>query len=85
MAQIVYSLCALASFACAVLLGRAYRTGRVKLLFWSALCFSALTLTNVMLFIDLAVLPSIDLKPLRSSITLLGLTALLYGLIFGEK
>ncbi|MDB6154491.1 MAG: hypothetical protein JWL90_2944, partial [Chthoniobacteraceae bacterium] len=27
----------------------------------------------------------IDLQPIRSSVTLLGLTALLYGLIFNEK
>ncbi|MDB6175711.1 MAG: hypothetical protein JWL59_5022 [Chthoniobacteraceae bacterium] len=85
MPQIVYLLCALTSLACAVLLVRAYRGSHVKLLLWSAICFCALTLTNVLLFVDLVVFPSIDLQPIRSSVTLLGLTALLYGLIFNEK
>lgn len=85
MPEAVYILCALTSLACAVLLGRAYRTTRVQLLLWSVVCFAALTLTNVLLFIDLAVLPSVDLRPLRNGVTLLGLIALLYGLIIREK
>ena len=84
MAQTVYILCALTSLACTVLLVRAYRATRVKLLFWSAVCFTALTLTNVLLFIDLAVFPAVDLQPLRSGVTLLGVAALLYGLTFSE-
>ena len=84
MAHIVYILCALTSLACAVLLGRAYRASRVKLLFWSTVCFTALTLTNVLLFIDLIVFPGVDLQPLRSAVTLLGVSALLYGLTFSE-
>ena len=85
MPQAVYILCAVTSLACALLLGRAYRASRVPLLLWSVVCFAALALTNILLFIDLAVLPTIDLQPVRSGITLLGITALLYGLILGEK
>ena len=85
MAQIVYLLCAVTSLACAVLLARAWRASHVKLLLWSAICFSALTITNVLLFVDLVVLPSVDLKPLRSSVTLLGIVALLYGLTVEER
>ena len=85
MPQAVYILCALTSLGCAILLGRAWHATRVKLLFWSLLCFSALTITNALLFLDLVVIPTTDLQPLRSMITLLGITALLYGLISGEK
>jgi hypothetical protein len=85
MAQAVYLLCALTSLACALLLARAYRAGRVPLLFWSVVCFSALTLTNVLLFIDLVVIPDVDLQPMRSGVTLLGVTSLLYGLTMDEK
>lgn len=85
MPQAVYILCAVTSLACALLLGRAYRASRVPLLLWSVVCFAALALTNILLFIDLAVFPTIDLQPVRSGITLLGISALLYGLVFGEK
>ena len=84
MAQTVYILCALTSLVCALLLGRAYPASRVKLLFWSTVCFTALTLTNVLLFFDLAVIPGVDLQPVRSGVTLLGVGALLYGLTFSE-
>ena len=85
MAQVVKILCALTRLACALLLARAYRASRLRLLFWSFVCFFALTLTNMLLFIDLIVLPGIDLQPLRSSITLLGIAALLSGLTMDEK
>ena len=85
MPEAVYLLCALTSLTCAILLGRAYRATRVQLLLWSAVCFAAMTLTNVLLFIDLTVWPSVDLRLLRNGVTLLGLTALLYGLIIREK
>ena len=85
MAQAVYILCALTSLACAVLLARAHRATGVRLLFWSVVCFSGLALTNVLLFVDLVVIPDVDLQPLRSSVTLLGITALLYGLTVDEK
>lgn len=80
--QLVYLLCALTSLGCALLLGRAYRAARVRLLFWSTLCFSLLAVGNVLLFVDLAVLPKeIDLQVFRHAVTLAALLALLYGLI----
>jgi drug/metabolite transporter (DMT)-like permease len=82
MAGIIYLLCAATSLACAVLLLRAYRDSRVRLLFWSGLCFVGLTLNNVLLFIDLRVLPERDLFLLRSMPTLVGLLLLIYGLIW---
>ena len=82
MAGIIYLLCAATSLACAVLLLRAYGDSRARLLFWSGLCFVGLTLNNVLLFIDLRVLPERDLFLLRSIPTLVGLLLLIYGLIW---
>lgn len=85
MAQLAFILCATTSFACALLLYRGYRRSRVRLLFWSALCFLGLTINNVLLFVDLRVVPDMDLAVIRALPALLGLAALLYGLIWEAK
>lgn len=77
----LYSLCAVTSLSCTVLLLGHYRRTRVTLLFWSALAFLAFTLTNILLFLDLGMIPEVDMSILRNSITLLGVVVLLYGLI----
>jgi hypothetical protein len=81
MAQLVYILCGLTSVACALLLFRQYRRTRGKLLFWSVLCFLCLAITNILLYIDVVIFPATDLSLLRSTITLLGMMMLLYGMI----
>ena len=81
MAQIIYILCALTSIACAVLLLRQYRISHGRLLIWSTACFACLAATNVLLFVDLVVLPEVDLSAIRSGLTLTGMLMLLYGLI----
>lgn len=81
MSQLVYILCALTSLMCTLLIIRSYRANHVGLLWWSAVCFSALTLANVLLFLDRIIYPSVDLRPLYGFITLVGLGALLYGLV----
>ena len=78
---IVYTLCALTSIACAWMLLRAYRTTRVRLLFWSGLCFVGLALNNILLFIDVKVVPETDLSVARTIPALIGVLLLLYGLI----
>jgi hypothetical protein len=78
---IVYLLCALTSLGCTLLLIGRYRKTRVDLLFWSALAFLAFTITNALLFIDLAVVPGLDLALLRNGFTFVGVMVLLYGLI----
>ena len=85
MAGIVYLLCAATSLACAVLLLRAYKQSRVRLLFWSGLCFIGLALNNALLFIDLEVFPQADLFLLRSAPALVGLLLLIYGLIWDTE
>lgn len=81
MAPTVYLLCALTSIGCVVLLFRQYRFTGGRLLWWSGWCFLCLALTNVLLFVDLVMLPEQDLSVLRSSLTLAGMAMLLYGLI----
>ncbi|MEO5815590.1 MAG: DUF5985 family protein [Gemmatimonadaceae bacterium] len=78
----VYPLCALTSLLCAVMLLRGYRRSRVRLLLWSGLCFACFALNNVILFIDLQVLPDRDLSVLRTLPSLLGMGLLLYGLVW---
>jgi hypothetical protein len=85
MAEIVYALCALTSTLCAVLLLRGYRTSRVPLLFWSGLCFVGLALNNFLLFVDLIVVPQIDLFMWRTGVALAGMGVLLYGLIWERR
>lgn len=75
-------LAALTSLACMVLLFRAYAANGVRLLLWSALCFVCLTANNVLLFVDLVVLPDIDLRVLRLAAALAGILFLLYGFIW---
>ncbi|MCL4295214.1 MAG: hypothetical protein KJ077_05780 [Anaerolineae bacterium] len=82
MAEAVYILCSLTSVACAALLLRSYLRRRVRLLLWCGLCFLGLTVSNVLLFLDLAVLPQIDLSLWRSLATLIALIVLIYGLVW---
>lgn len=85
MAEAVYVLCALTSAACAILLVRAYRRNRVRLLFWSAFCFIALAINSVLVFIDIIVVPYTDLGVARSLIALTGLGGLLFALIWDTR
>jgi hypothetical protein len=86
MAAFVYILCALTSFACAVLLLRAYRRGRVRLLLWSGLGFVGFAIGNTMLVLDLVIFPtSVDLTFWRPVPVLAGLVVLLYGLVWEAR
>jgi hypothetical protein len=81
MGHIVYVLCAVTSLGCTILLINRYRKARLGLLFWSACAFLAFTMTNVLLFIDLVMVPDRDLSLLRNLITLTGVLVMVYGLI----
>lgn len=86
MAEVVYVLCALMSLVCAVLLLRAWSQRRVKLLFWSGLCFVGFAVGNAMLVVDKLVTgPNTDLILFRTLPILLGLSVLLYGMIWGTQ
>lgn len=78
----VYLLCLLTSTACAWLLSRNYRRTRVKLLLWSSLCFTLLALNNLMLVVDMLLLPDLDLRLWRLVPSLLAVAVLLFGFIW---
>jgi len=86
MAEIVYVLCTITSIICLVLLIRQYVRTPNRLLFWTGICFAALAVNNVLLFVDLVLFPgtAIDLSMWRTCSALVGLTALVYGFILEE-
>ncbi len=81
----VYLLCVAASAACAILLGRSYLRSRNKLLMWSSLCFVFLAANNLVVVIDLVVLPAIDLRLLRHLLSLGAVLTLLIGFIWSRE
>jgi hypothetical protein len=86
-ASAVYILCALTSAACAFLLYRGYRRSKVRLLFWSALCFAGLSIGNIFLYADLVIYPDqtmLVLTLLRYVPSLLGMSALVFGLVWED-
>lgn len=82
MADLVYLLCAATSLACVLLLWRGYRRSRARLLLWSSLCFVGLFVNNVMLIVDMRLVPQIDLAMWRALPALIGVSLLLYGLVW---
>ena len=85
MATIVYVLCALTSLACAVLLLRGYRRSGVRLLLWSGLCFVGLFLNNLLIVVDVRLVPETDLSAWRSLPALAGLVLLVYGRVWEAR
>lgn len=85
MGDVIYALCAVTAFLCAVLLLQAYRQSRYMLLLWSGICFAGLTISNALLVIDKVVFPAeITLATWRYIITLISMLVLLYGLIWDK-
>lgn len=85
MVETVYLLCAATSGACALLLLRAYHRTGTRLLLWSSLCFVGLSLNNVLLILDLIVVPDVDLSTWRLVPAGVGLALLLYGLVWESE
>ena len=85
MASVVYALCAITSVLCALLLGRAYRASRARLLLWSSLSFAGLALNNLLLFLDLVMLPTVDLSIYRAVTGAVAVMVLLLGLIWDSR
>lgn len=79
---VVYFLCFATSAACAWLLVRNYRATGARLLLWSGLCFLFLAGNNLIVFIDLLVLPALDMRLARLGLALAAVTILLFGFIW---
>jgi hypothetical protein len=85
MAGMIYSMCALTAFVCAWLLLRAWYRSRYRFLLWSGICFSALTLNNILLVADKLFVPYTDLSTPRLVTALVAMLIMLYGLIWDAE
>ena len=85
MAEIVYLLCALTSVLCAALLIRSWLRSRSRLLLWSSLCFVGLAVNNVLLFVDLVVVPNVDLSSIRSVDAVISISILVIAMIWERR
>jgi hypothetical protein len=81
----LYLMCLLSSLVCMALLLRGYWRTRMRLLLWSGMCFVLLSLNNAVLFVDVVLLPDIDLHALRLPISFLAGTVLLCGFVWEAK
>jgi hypothetical protein len=84
MAELIYLLCACTSVLCSFLLIRQYRGTRLPLLLWSSFGFIGLALNNALLFIDLIVVPTIDLSIARTLAAFVGISLMVFGLIWEQ-
>lgn len=82
MASSVYILCTVTSAFCAALLLREYRRTSARLLLWSSLSFIGWALNNALVFMDLVVLPELDLSIVRTAMSLVAVSLMLYGLVW---
>lgn len=85
MHEVVYILCAATSLLCAGLLGRSYRRAPTRLLLWSALCFLGLAINNILLVLDLVVVPDVDLSLWRTGSAGASILLLVIGLIWESR
>ena len=78
----VYLLCFFTSTVAMLLLLRAYQRDKSKLLMWSGLAFVALAVNNLFLFVDIELLPSINLLPIRDASALAAAMLMIYGFVW---
>jgi hypothetical protein len=85
MGEIVYSLCALTSLACAVLLIRSWMRTRARLLAWASACFVGFTINNVLLVFDFVLYKTeTDLSVARTITAFVSILALVVGLVWSS-
>jgi hypothetical protein len=80
--RVVYLLCGGTSALCAYLLALAYFRQRTRLLLWSAVCFVFLAGSNLLVFVDIVLLPQIDLFVVRTALSLVAVGALIYAFVW---
>jgi hypothetical protein len=78
----VYFLCFATSSACSFLLARSYRRTRARLLLWSAICFLLLAANNLLLMVDMLILPEVNLSVVRLLFSASALMVLLFGFVW---
>lgn len=80
MSVFVYALCALTSLTCFALLFRQHRRSPSRMALRSSIAFLCFAVANAILFVDLIMLPQIDLKVWRNLANLIGGLVLLFAL-----
>lgn len=86
MGKFIYAGCALTAFMCAWMLLRSYARTRYRLLLWGGLCFTGLSLNNLLLVLDRLVFANMDLSTWRLLAALVAALLLLAGLVLeGES
>lgn len=81
----IYILGSVVVCLCAVMLIRAYMRARRRLLLWSGLCFVGLTISNLLVFIDLVMIPDINLYPIRLWTAAIATLLLVFGLVWESE
>jgi hypothetical protein len=76
----LFALSGVTALLCGVLLIRGYLRSGVRMLLWSGVCFAAFALESAVLIVNEYV--AADLTIVRLTIPLIGLVALLYGLLW---
>ena len=82
MAAAAYIFGTLVTLLCGLLLIRGYGRVHRRLLLWSGICFCILALQNFLIFLDLIILPQVDLYFYRLLAAAAATLLLLYGLIW---
>lgn len=82
MGPVTYIVVTLICLACAILLLRGYAKEKMRLLLWSGLCFIGLTISNLLVFLDLVMLPHVNLYLERLIAAAAAMALLLFGLIW---
>jgi hypothetical protein len=85
MAELIYGLCTVLSLVIAVMLWRQHRRAPTRMIYWTALCFSGLALSNLLLVLDKMVFIQVDLQVLRHSASLISIGLLLFGLVYEDE
>jgi hypothetical protein len=85
MVEVTYVLNTLVCLFCTGMLFAAWRRGGGRLIFLSMACFALLTLNNGLIFVDVLVVPDVDLGVLRAASALAGFGVLLFGLIWEAR
>jgi hypothetical protein len=81
-APLVYILGTVVTLLCAVMLLRAYLRVGFRLLLWSAVCFTGLTLANALVYVDLVIMPAQNLYTLRLTVGAISMAVLVFGLVW---
>jgi Family of unknown function (DUF5985) len=80
--DVLYLLCFFTSLSCCLLLIRSYSRAQSRVLLWTAACFVLLAIDNLLVVVDLILVPTVDLSVPRLLATLLAVSTLVIGFVW---